>query len=225
MQCLVLGVILAALLWAPVASAQSRSQRAPAAQKVEEKQPTGQSGSEVKDSWLTTKTKTKLFADRRVKGRKISVETHAGVVTLRGKVEGAEAKNAAEKIARGVDGVKSVTSLLQIVPDGQRKLVDARDDDIKGAVKSRFEKDAKLKTADIKVRSDNALVTLMGTVPDARAKVRAGDLARGTPGVRAVRNELRLPETSSDKRVRREPAPLPGQKPALSLSERVPASP
>ena len=99
MQCLVLGVILAALLWAPVASAQSRSQQAPAAPKVEEKQPTGQSGNEVKDSWLTTKTKTKLFADRRVKGRKISVETHAGVVTLRGKVESVKEKNAVEQIA------------------------------------------------------------------------------------------------------------------------------
>jgi len=50
---------------------------------------------------------------------------------------------------------------------------------MKGAVTARFDKDAGLKSADIKVRSDNALVTLMGTVPNARAKVRAGDLARG----------------------------------------------
>jgi len=77
-----------------------------------------------------------------VKGRKISVDTHAGIVTLRGKVESAQAKNAAEHIARRVDGVKGVTSLLQVVPDRQRKFVDAKDDDMKGAVTARFDKDA-----------------------------------------------------------------------------------
>jgi len=230
MQRFVLGVILAALLSAPVASAQSRTQHATPARTAEESRSTGQSGTEIKDSWLTTKTKAKLFADRHVKGRKISVDTHAGVVTLRGKVESALSKNAAERIARGVDGVKGVTSLLQVVPDRQRKFVDAKDDDMKGAVTARFDKDAGLKDADIKVRSDNALVTLMGTVPNARAKVRAGDLARAVPGVRTVRNELRLEprsdvKTSSDVKVRRAPTPLPGQKPPLSVSEKAPSSP
>ena len=166
-----------------------------------------------------------------MKGRKISVDTHGGIVTLRGKVESAQAKNAAEQIARRVDGVKGVTSLLQVVPDRQRKFVDAKDDDMKGAVTARFDKDAGLKSADIKVRSDNALVTLMGTVPNARAKVRAGDLARGVPGVRTVRNELRLSETrsdvktSSDVKVRRSPTPPSAQTPPLSVSEKAPSSP
>ena len=113
----------------------------------------------------------------------------------------------------------------------QRKFVDAKDDDMKGAVTARFDKDAGLKSADIKVRSDNALVTLMGTVPNARAKVRAGDLARGVPGVRTVRNELRLSETrsdvktSSDVKVRRSPTPPSAQTPPLSVSEKAPSSP
>jgi len=231
MQRFVLGVILAALLSAPVASAQSRTHNATPAMKADESRSTGESGTEIKDSWLTTKTKAKLFADRHVKGRKISVDTHGGIVTLRGKVESAQAKNAAEQIARRVDGVKGVTSLLQVVPDRQRKFVDAKDDDMKGAVTARFDKDAGLKSADIKVRSDNALVTLMGTVPNARAKVRAGDLARGVPGVRTVRNELRLSETrsdvktSSDVKVRRSPTPPSAQTPPLSVSEKAPSSP
>jgi hyperosmotically inducible protein len=52
--------------------------------------------------------------------------------------------------------------------------------------------DQQLKTADITVRTDNGMVTLMGTVPDVRAKSRAADVARKVPGVRAVRNELQL---------------------------------
>src|SRR3989442_13813832 len=97
---------------------------------------------------------------------------------------------------------------------------------MKGAVTARFDKDAGLKSADIKVRSDNALVTLMGTVPNARAKVRAGALARGGPGVRTVRNLLRLSETNSDGKtrspvkVRRAPTPSTAQKPPLSVSEK-----
>src|SRR5438132_223073 len=102
---------------------------------------------------------------------------------------------------------------------------------MKGAVTARFDKDPGLKSADIEVRSDNPLVTLMGTVPDARAKVRAGDLARGVPGVRTVRNELRLSETrsdvktSSDVKVRRSPTPPSAQTPPLSVSEKAPSSP
>src|SRR5438034_5769309 len=77
MQRFVLGVILAALLSAPVASAQSRTHNATPAMKADESRSTGESGTEIKDSWLTTKTKAKLFADRHVKGRKISVDTRS----------------------------------------------------------------------------------------------------------------------------------------------------
>jgi hyperosmotically inducible protein len=175
-----IAVLVAA--WAP-APAQSASQ--------EGKQAKANEGSAVKDSWLTTKTKTKLFADGRVKGRAINVETQAGVVTLRGKVESDKEKSAAEAIAKKVDGVKSVHNVLQVVPDSQRKAVDAKDDDIKDAVKARLAKDDRLKDASVKVRSDNGLVTLMGSVANAQTKSRAADLARGVAGVKAVRNELK----------------------------------
>ena len=49
----------------------------------------------ISDSWVTAKTKLDLFADERVKGRQISVETVKGAVTLRGKVDSNEAKAAA----------------------------------------------------------------------------------------------------------------------------------
>src|SRR5712691_6805593 len=50
------------------------------------------------DSWITSKTKIALFADDRVKGRQVHVETQKGTVMLRGKVDSAEAKSAAAEV-------------------------------------------------------------------------------------------------------------------------------
>src|SRR5512132_1773372 len=69
----------------------------------------------VTDSWVTSKTKISLFADERVKGTQVSVDTAKGVVHLRGKVDSAEAKSAAGEIAKGIEGVKSVKNDLQVV--------------------------------------------------------------------------------------------------------------
>jgi osmotically-inducible protein OsmY len=84
--------------------------------------------------------------------------------------------------------VTAVTNALQVVPDDQRKVVEAKDEGIEKAVKGRLERDASLK--DISVRSDNSVVTLMGTAPDRKSKAHASDVVRGVPGVRAIRNEL-----------------------------------
>jgi hyperosmotically inducible periplasmic protein len=88
--------------------------------------------------------------------------------------------------------VAAVSNALQIVPDDQRKAVDAKDDGLETAIRERLTNDAQLKDAAIKVRSDNSVVTIRGKVSDPKAKSRASDLVRGVPGVRSVRNELGL---------------------------------
>ena len=55
----------------------------------------------VSDSWVTSKAKIALFADERVKGTQVSVDTKSGIVHLRGKVDSAEAKAAAAEVASG----------------------------------------------------------------------------------------------------------------------------
>jgi hyperosmotically inducible periplasmic protein len=147
-------------------------------------------GSTMKDSWITTKAKTSLIFDKRVAGRHVKVETYAGVITLRGLVSSAAERSAAEEIAKGIGGVTAVNNALQVVPDDQRKVVEAKDEGIAKAIKGRLEKDSTLKDAGISVRSDNSVVTLMGTAPDRKLKAHASDVVRGVPGVRAVRNEL-----------------------------------
>ena len=143
----------------------------------------------VSDSWITSKTKIALFADERVKGTQISVDTmKGGVVHLRGKVDSAEAKSAAGDIAKGIEGVQSVKNDLQVVAPGTRKMVDAKDEDIDRAVKARLSKDAQVKNVD--VRTDAGVVTLTGEVPSIVASAKASEMARNVPGVKSVKNEL-----------------------------------
>jgi hyperosmotically inducible protein len=64
---------------------------------------------------LTTKVKTALASDQGMKTlAKIDVDSEDGVVTLKGKVDSAEAKKKAEEIAKKVDGVKSVKNELKV---------------------------------------------------------------------------------------------------------------
>ena len=140
------------------------------------------------DSWLTSKTKISLFADERVKGPQISVDTAKGVVHLRGKVDSAQAKSAASDVAQGVEGVKSVKNDLQVVTPEARQAVDANDKDIAKAVETRLGKDSQLKMVD--VRTDAGVVTLTGQVATIDVSAKASEAARGVPGVKSVKNEL-----------------------------------
>ncbi|MGH7385156.1 MAG: BON domain-containing protein, partial [Candidatus Rokuibacteriota bacterium] len=137
----------------------------------------------VSDSWITAKTKIALFADNRAPGTAVNLETKNGMVSLRGKVESAAEKQAAEEIARGIEGVQGVRNELQVVPGSAKKLVDVKDDEITQQVKNRFEKDPKLKSVD--VRTDNGVVTLQGRLPSITDSARASQMAREVPGVRA----------------------------------------
>ena len=142
----------------------------------------------VSDSWLTSKTKISLFADERVKGTQISVDTAKGVVHLRGKVDSAEAKSAASDVAKGIEGVKSVKNDLQVVTPAARQAVDANDKDIAKAVETRLAKDLHLKKVD--VRTDAGVVTLTGQVATIGVSAKASEMARGVSGVKSVKNEL-----------------------------------
>ena len=69
-------------------------------------------GEVIDDSVITTKIKSQLAADEFLKSFQISVETRKGIVELSGFVDSQKAKDKAEQIARGVDGVKSVKNAL-----------------------------------------------------------------------------------------------------------------
>ena len=71
-------------------------------------------GQGLDDSALTTKVKTALLADDKVKGLNINVDSNNGTVTLTGKAGSPEEKNQALKIVRGVEGVKNVEDRIAV---------------------------------------------------------------------------------------------------------------
>lgn len=71
-------------------------------------------GSGADDAWLWTKTRAALMTTNDLRESTINVDVTNDVVTLRGTVANAEQKAKAEAVAKGIDGVKSVTNSLQI---------------------------------------------------------------------------------------------------------------
>jgi osmotically-inducible protein OsmY len=68
----------------------------------------------VTDDFISDTIMQKLAADPVVKGGAIKVDVKDGSVTLSGKVEEMKQKNKAEKIAKKVEGVKSVANEIQL---------------------------------------------------------------------------------------------------------------
>lgn len=73
-------------------------------------------GDTLDDAWIHTKIVAKLIANSTTPERKINVDVVNNVVTLRGTVDSADEKAAAEKVAKDTDGVKSVVNQLKIAP-------------------------------------------------------------------------------------------------------------
>ena len=144
----------------------------------------------MSDSWVTAKTKIALFADSRVKGSDINVATTDGAVTIRGKVDTDAAKQAAESIAKGIEGAKTVKNDLQVVAPTKREAVDDKDEAITARVNEQMAKDTQLKTAGIKAQTNAGVVSLSGEVPDLTTSAQASWSAWQVPGVKSVKNDL-----------------------------------
>jgi hyperosmotically inducible periplasmic protein len=72
----------------------------------------------VKDSIITTKIKAKLAEEKVGSLARVKVDTHGhGAVVLRGKVRSQEEADRAIAIARGTEGVKTVTSHMRVQKD------------------------------------------------------------------------------------------------------------
>jgi osmotically-inducible protein OsmY len=181
------------VLVAGPAYAQTSTDKPTMKEKVEQK--TEQAKAGVSDSWVTSKTKIALFADDRVKGRQVHVETKDGVVMLRGKVDSAEAKSAALEIAKGIEGVKNVKNELQVVAPSKRSEVAADDKVVAKNVQSKFKADPQLKN--VKVEVNKGVVSLSGEVKSIDASAKASEVARSVAGVRSVKNDLTYATRSS----------------------------
>jgi osmotically-inducible protein OsmY len=107
-------------------------------------------------------------------------------------VDSARARDQAAAEARKVSGVRQVVNDIQVVAPSQAKQVAANDEQIEHTIKDRIGSEAALKDSNVDVEVKGGVARLKGTVASRSDQVAALTVARSTPGVQRVIDELRL---------------------------------
>ena len=141
---------------------------------------------------ITANVNAALVDDENIKSTDISVKTDKKVVTLSGFVESQAQAEQAVTVAKGVEGVTSVSDKLHVR--------DAKDQSVKGyagdtattsEIKAKLLADDIVPSRKVKVETTDGVVQLSGTV-DSQAQVeRAETIAKAVDGVKSVKNDLK----------------------------------
>ncbi|ALB53686.1 molecular chaperone OsmY [Cronobacter turicensis] len=150
-------------------------------------------GNFMDDSAITAKVKAALVDDEQIKSTDISVKTEKSVVTLSGFVESQAQAEEAVKIAKGVEGVASVSDKLH-VRDGKDKSVKgyAGDAATTSEIKAKLLADDIVPSRNVKVETTDGVVQLSGNVESEKQSQRAESIAKAVDGVKSVKNDLKV---------------------------------
>ncbi|MDD2092774.1 BON domain-containing protein [Pseudomonas guariconensis] len=154
----------------------------------------------LEDATLAAVIRARLLWSRITEKAAIEVESREGVVTLRGKVDSAEAKELAGVLARTTEGVHLVNNLVSLdsaamakarekpvdVPDGPQP----SDSWIVDKIQSSYRYSRNLDGLNLKVASEQGMVRLSGEVVSSEQKTIAVEVARQIIGVRGVDADL-----------------------------------
>ena len=88
--------------------------------------------------------------------------------------------------------MSKVVNELEIVPAAKKEAVAAKDDDVEKAIDDSLGKRDDLRGSNIDVEVANGVARLTGTVENEQQRLAAAVAARATPGVKAVKEELRI---------------------------------
>jgi osmotically-inducible protein OsmY len=124
--------------------------------------------------------------DAMVPTEKVKVTVSKGWVTLEGAVEWQFEKEAAERAARRITGVRGVTNLIRVQPSTPSPA------DIKQRIEAALLRDAETDAERIQVEVSGSTVTLRGTVRSYAEKQEAARVAWSAPGVKAVENHIQV---------------------------------
>ena len=129
---------------------------------------------------------SELTADPAVRGLEIAVVVEDGVVTLTGHVESLQARVAAERAVKRVEGVRSIANDLLVKHQGERT-----DTEIAREALHRLRNDVSV-PPDVQAVVSNGCITLDGTVSWMYQRVAAENAIRHLRGLRAISNEITL---------------------------------
>ena len=139
-------------------------------------------GNFMDDSAITAKVKAALVDHDNIKSTDISVKTDQKVVTLSGFVESQAQAEEAVKVAKGVEGVTSVSDKLHVR--------DAKEGST-SEIKAKLLADDIVPSRHVKVETTDGVVQLSGTVDSQAQSDRAESIAKAVDGVKSVKNDLK----------------------------------
>jgi osmotically-inducible protein OsmY len=159
----------------------------------------GTAGAVVDDARITGTIQSKFFLDDQVKGRRIDVDTRAGVVTLRGEVASEAERAQALTLARSTDGVSRVEDSLIVnasmgaaAPDRTSPGQQLDDATITTKIQAKYFLDRDVKAGALDVSTTDGVVLIEGVAPSQAARDRALAIARETEGVVQVVDRVRI---------------------------------
>ena len=149
-------------------------------------------GNFMDDSTITAKVKAALVDHESIKSTDISVKTDQKVVTLSGFVESQAQAEEAVKVAKGVEGVTSVSDKLHVRDSKDTSVKGyAGDTAITSEVKAKLLADDIVPSRKVKVETTEGVVQLSGTVDSQAQSDRAESIAKAIDGVKSVKNDLK----------------------------------
>lgn len=150
-------------------------------------------GNFMDDSAITAKVKAALVDHESIKSTDISVKTEKSVVTLSGFVESQSQAEQAVSVAKGVEGVASVSDKLH-VRDSKSQSVKgyAGDAATTSEIKAKLLADDVVPSRKVKVETTDGVVQLSGTVESQAQSERAESIAKAIDGVKSVKNDLKV---------------------------------
>jgi hyperosmotically inducible protein len=161
-------------------------------------QPTSESA-RVEDLEIRTSILESLARSPELGGKNIDVKVENRIVTLSGGVDTTAQRNGAEQTARAVDGVAGVTNNLtvanpQAVTEPPAAAPTTADTNAELATRVEFElyRTQAFDTLTMKIKADEGAVTLAGTVRSVAEQLLAERIAQAVPGVKQVKNELKV---------------------------------
>ncbi len=148
-------------------------------------------GEQYDDQKITTAIRKKFTDDEKIKYFDISTYVYNGHVYLVGEYETAEQKNQAVKLARQVEGAKSVTDYF--LPKKKDETCGTTANlELLGKVKKNLVGDKDISSTQIEVKALQCNIILLGLVASADEISKANAHAKAVEGVRSVKSFLKV---------------------------------
>jgi hyperosmotically inducible periplasmic protein len=184
---------------------------------------------QVDDAMLTARIKTRMTADGRISPTRVDVDTLNGDVMLRGETPTQEEKDAAEEVARKVEGVRSVSNQIIVNPAvagtgipsgveikrqaekaasdvGQGVKKETEDAFLMGEIKARL---AAAGFGDVAVGVERGVVTLRGETSSDKDRIAVEAIVEKVKGVEKVDNQLVVKKQAPTPAPTHSPSPAP----------------